>query len=142
MAVYNTVNRWCVLTAAFFLLLVNVTSCSAKPAAEVPDNALQVWNELRIAILEDNPDGVSALSHFPLRFLDARFDLLKDATALKENYGKIFDEQLVDLVLSNQVTLGPGDPGFEVMCGEGYMIFGFEPFEGDYKLTYLGSINE
>jgi hypothetical protein len=138
---YLIINRWSV-RAVLVLLFTTAAACTAQSPTEVPVEVRQVWNELRIAILEGNPDGVSALSHFPLRSLDDRFDQFKDPAALKKSYSKIFDDRVVDLVLTDQVSLGPGDPRFEVECGEGYMIFGFERFDEGYKLSYLGSINE
>jgi hypothetical protein len=144
------------VSVALVLLFATAAACTAEPPTnvstevrqapakvrQVPVEVRQLWNELRIAILEGDPEGVSAISHYPIRSLDDSFDKIKDPAALEKSYSKIFDDKLVDLVLTNQVTLGPGEPGFEVECGEGYMIFGFERFGDGYKLSYLGSINE
>ncbi len=109
---------------------------------KVPSEVMFAWKKLRIAILADDVEAVAEVVHFPLRSLDYSINDLKSFFEFKKQFDKVFEPQLVKIIRNGEFSLAKGDPGYEVDCAEGYMIFGFEEYEGKYRLSYFGSINE
>jgi len=109
---------------------------------KIPSEMMLAWKSLRIAILADDVEAVAKVVHFPLRSLDYSLNELESFSELKKQFAKVFEPQLVKIIRNGEFSLAKGDPGYEVDCAEGYMIFGFEEYEGKYWLSYFGSINE
>lgn len=111
-------------------------------AKQIPAEMKAAWNSLRIAILANDSGAVGAGAHFPLRSLDYSLKGLKSTGELKKKFTHIFEPELVKIIKKGEFSIVKGEPGYEVDCAEGYMIFGFEKYEGKYLLSYFGSINE
>jgi hypothetical protein len=118
------------------------TPLQGNEAGEVPGQVIEAWQQLRQAILDEDPWAVARMAHFPLKSLDYGYSDFTDADALVAAYSKVFDPILTKIIREDQIDIAQGDPGYEVDCANGYMIFGFERFGDRYLLSYLGSINE
>jgi len=135
-----------------FLFLLNSCAAHSSPNLEtlstelkpekIPSEMMLAWKSLRIAILADDVEAVGKVVHFPLRSLDYSLNELESFSELKKQFIKVFEPQLVKIIRNGEFSLAKGNPGYEVDCAEGYMIFGFEEYEGKYRLSYFGSINE
>lgn len=117
-------------------------SAWAAEPEQVPPGVLEAWQTLRTAILAEDAAGVAASARLPLKSIDYGQDQVADSQDLANRFGTIFEPKLVELIRTDQCTPGRGDPGYEVDCANGYMIFGFEDTTEGYRLTYFGSINE
>lgn len=143
------------LVFVFLLSSCTVNSTTPQPTLESEKNTLGLstieqippgmqtaWNNIRAAILANDVEAVVAGMHFPLRSLDYSLNGLKSTEELKKQFTNVFDPEIVDSIKKGEFSITKGEPGYEVDCAEGYMIFGFEKYEGKYQLSYFGSINE
>jgi len=113
-------------------------SIGCVPDAQLPDTRTidSTWAALRTAILANNIQQAVQVSHFPLQSIDHFHKDVANAEDFEDRFSAI------TIIRAGDVFIGPGDPGLEVDIGNGYMILGFEQFDGHYRLSYFGSINE
>jgi hypothetical protein len=116
--------------------------CLAGQSGKARDELMDTWQALRTAILAHDVESVSAVARFPLKSLDYSYDKIESAADLKERFAVIFEPKLLEILGNDEDCVLQIDPGYEVDCANGYMIFGFESHDGEYRLAYLGSINE
>ena len=132
------------LLLTLFFMTFSIGSIGCVPDAQLPDTRTidSTWAALRTAILANNIQQAVQVSHFPLKSIDHFHKDVANAEDFEDRFSAIFEPDLITIIRADDVFIGPGDPGLEVDIGNGYMILGFEQFDGHYRLTYFGSINE
>ena len=131
-----------VINFALVLVLNLSALCCAQQPSALPPEMLNAWKALRAAVLAENVDAAIMVTHFSLKSIDFSHKEVESASAFKRRFTSIFEPKLVELIKSDQIYISKGDPGYEVDCAYGYMILGFEKYEGEYRFSYFGSINE
>lgn len=117
--------------------------CFAGESDKIPDELVKVWQDLRTAILAGDVAAVGAMASFPLKSLDYGYDKVESVVDLENRFAVIFEPKLLEIIEDEGACIMiQGEPEYEVDCANGYMIFGFEDHDGEYRLSYLGSINE
>jgi len=114
----------------------------AGQADSLPPAFLDAWQAVRKGVLAGDLEALAAAARFPIKSLDYGQAKVRDGRDLARRFSTLFEPKLVELIRTGQCIPGPGDPGYEIDCANGYMIFGFEDTGAGYRLTYFGSINE
>ena len=126
----------CILMA-----LVVATPVFAAPQPP-PQGFIDTWRALRTAVLLNNVDKAGSLVRFPLHSTDAGHRDIRTRPEFRRRFTELFEPIVMELIRTNRCETVKGEHGYEVDCGNGYMIFGFEQHHGSYLMTSFGSINE
>lgn len=119
-----------------------LASCANAQQETLPGELLGPWHSFQEAIRNSDADALAKISHFPIRSNDFGGNI-GSADVLKERFKKIFFDQVRTCVADKKPSRISPFPGYILDCNNDNLAlgFGFEPFEKEYRFSYIDNAN-